>query len=55
MAIYRNTKTGVVVDTPCKISGENWERVTKAQLKAESEQNQEPEQNEETEQESTGE
>ena len=55
MAIYRTSVTGVVIDTPCKVSGPNWSRVTKAQLKAESEQNQEPDQNEETEQESTGE
>lgn len=33
MAIYRNKVTGVVVDTPCKISGENWIRVTKNQQK----------------------
>ena len=29
MAIYRNSVTGVVVDTPCKISGPNWSRVAK--------------------------
>lgn len=29
MAIYRNSVTGVVIDTPCKVSGPNWSRVTK--------------------------
>lgn len=29
MATYRNNVTGVVVDTPCKISGPGWVRVTK--------------------------
>lgn len=27
MKKYRNTKTGVVIATPCDISGENWEPV----------------------------
>lgn len=24
---YRNKKTGIVIDTPCKIQGDLWERV----------------------------
>lgn len=26
---YKNTLTGVVIDTPCKVSGENWVEVGK--------------------------
>lgn len=25
---YKNKKTGAVLETPCKISGGNWEKVT---------------------------
>lgn len=25
--IYKNTKTGATIDTPCKIKGENWTEV----------------------------
>lgn len=38
MATYQNKVTGVVVDTPCKIVGENWIRVTKNQQKKNDEQ-----------------
>lgn len=24
---YRNKRTGAVIETPCAVSGENWERV----------------------------
>ncbi|MDO5415246.1 MAG: hypothetical protein Q4F78_07250 [Bacillota bacterium] len=27
MTMYRNKKTGATIETPCKISGENWQRV----------------------------
>lgn len=30
---YRNIKTGVIIDTPCSISGENWELVTENKSK----------------------
>lgn len=25
--LYKNTKTGALIDTPCELSGENWEMV----------------------------
>lgn len=25
--LYKNTKTGALIDTPCELSGENWETV----------------------------
>lgn len=31
---YQNTLTGVVIDVPCEIKGENWEPVKKAPSEA---------------------
>lgn len=31
--IYRNKITGVIIDTPCSISGENWELIAENESK----------------------
>lgn len=37
MAKYRNTKNGVVIDSPSIIAGKNWEEVIDGEVKEEAE------------------
>ena len=49
--LYKNTKTGAIIDTPCKVKGGNWIEVVEEEREVEEETEKEQEEGEETQEE----